>query len=138
MLKNNVADRPATATRAQQLKTIREAYAEIPDLQDGFKDVREYLFDMNQTAERRHRKGAPDGIRHGLTVRDAAKLFTVSHLLDGFAEPDKWSVDHIIQIRTECLFAQAYAKKHHAELADWAAKYSEPFKQVDYAQLQRS
>lgn len=140
MSTNKIAESPAVhhASRNQQIKLIREAYADIPDLQDGFKDVREYLFDMNQSAERRHRRGAPYGIKHGLSVKDAAKLFTVSHLLDGWKEPDKWSVDHIIQIRTECLYAQAYAKKHHAELADWSAKYAESFACVDYAELMKA
>jgi hypothetical protein len=123
--------------RTQQIKLIREAYDSIPDLQDGFKDVREYLFDLNETAERRHRKGAPYGIKHGLPVKDAARLFVVSHLLDGFKEPDKWSVEHITSIRTEVLYAQAYAKRFHAELTEWAQKYSEPFKQVDYADLMK-
>lgn len=123
--------------RSQQIKLIREAYDAIPDLQDGFKDVREYLFDLNETAERRHRKGAPYGIRHGLSVKDAAKLFTVSHLLDGYAEPNKRSVDHITSIRTEVLYAQAYAKRFHAELTEWASKYSGPFASVDYAELMK-
>jgi hypothetical protein len=123
--------------RTQQIKTIREAYAAIPDLQDGFKDVREFLFDKNEQAERQHRKGAPYGIKHGLTVSDAAKLFTVSHLLDGFKEPDKWTVDHITSIRPEVLYAQAYAKRFHKELTEWAQKYSERFAQVDYAELMR-
>jgi hypothetical protein len=125
-------------THNQQIKLIREAFDALPDMQDGFKDVREYLCDMNTSAERRHRKGAPNGITHGLTVRDAAKLFTVSHLLDGWAVPDKWTVDDLLHVRLECLYAQAYAKRFHKELADWAAKYAEPFKQVDYSELQRT
>lgn len=124
-------------SRTQQLKAIREAFSAIPELQDGFKDVREYLFDKNEHAERQHRKGAPFGIKHGLTVKDAAKLFTVSHLLDGFKEPDKWTVDAITSIRPEVLYAQAYAKRFHAELTEWVAKYSEPFAQVDYAELMK-
>jgi hypothetical protein len=125
-------------SRTQQLKTIKEAYASIPELQDGFKDVREYLFDMNQAAERRHRSGAPNGIKHGLSVNDAAKLFTVSHLLDGWKEPDKWTIDEILHIRIECLYAQAYAKRFHAELTAWAEQWSAPFEQVDYAELQKT
>lgn len=124
-------------TRSQQIKIIREAYSEIPDLQDGFKDVREYLFDKNEQAERQHRRFAPNGIKHGLGVKDAAKLFTVSHLLDGFAEPDKWSVDHILSIRNEVLYAQAYAKRFHAELTEWAQKYSKPFASVNYSALMK-
>ncbi len=122
----------------QQIKIIREAFSAIPDLQDGFKDVREYLFDKNEQAERQHRKGAPFGIKHGLSVKDAAKLFTVSHLLDGFKEPDKWTVDVITSIRTEVLYAQAYAKRFHKELEAWSAEWAEKFSQVDYAELMRA
>lgn len=124
-------------TRKEQLKTIHETYSNIPDLQDGFKDVRECLFDKNLVQERLHRKGAPSGMRHGLTANDAAKLFTVSHLLDGWKEPDKWTVDEILHIRTEVLYAQAYAKRFHTELKAWAEKYTEAFKQVDYAELMK-
>lgn len=69
--------------RYEQLRAIHEAYAELSmlGLQDGFFDVAQRLRDMNADAERRHRKGAPNRIRHGLTISDAAKLFTVSHLL---------------------------------------------------------
>ena len=126
-------------TRSQQLKTIREAYSELAmlNLQDGFYQVERRLLQMNEDAERRHRKGAPNGIRHGLGIKDAAKLFTVSHLLDGWNDSHKWTVDDILHIRTECLYAQAYASKHYATLADWAKKWTEPFKEVDYAELQK-
>jgi hypothetical protein len=134
---NQTIPQKLVLTRTQQIKTIREAFAAIPDLQDGFKDVREYLFDKNESAERQHRKGAPNGIKHGLTVKDAAKLFTVSHLLDGFKEPNRFSVNDITSIRTEVLYAQAYASRFHKELTEWAAKYTEPFARVDYAELMK-
>jgi hypothetical protein len=124
----------AIPSRSSQIKLIREAYDSIPDLQDGFKDVREFLFDLNKQAEKRHRTGRP---AQPLMVNDAAKLFTVSHLLDGHKEPNKWSVDHIISIRNEVLYAQAYAKRFHAELSEWAAKYAGRFEQVDYAELMK-
>ena len=125
--------------RSEQLKAIKEAYSELAmlNLQDGFFEVERRLLDMNEAAERRHRKGAPNGIRHGLGVRDAAKLFTVSHLLDGWNDTHKWSVDDILNIRTECLYAQAYASRHYATLADWAKKWTPVFAEVDYAALQK-
>lgn len=123
--------------RSEQLKVIREAYAGLPDLQDGFRDVKERLLDMNLAAERQHRKGAPNGIAHGLAVKDAAKLFVASHLLDGWKDPDKWSVDHILSIRNECLYAQAYAKRFHKELEQWATQWQEQFSGVDYAELMK-
>ena len=126
-------------TRKEQLSLINKAYAELGalQLQDGFYDVRYRLFDMNEAAERQHRKGAPNGMTHGISVKMAAKLFTVSHLLDGWANPDKWDVSAILNIRTEVLYAQAYAKRHYATLADWAKAYTEPFAQVDYAELMK-
>jgi hypothetical protein len=123
--------------RSEQLKTIREAYASLPDLQDGFRDVKDRLFDMNVGAERQHRKGAPNGIKHGLSIRDAAKLFVVSHLLDGWNEPEKWGVEHILSIRNECLYAQAYAKRFRVELAAWATRWQTEFAEVDYAELMK-
>jgi hypothetical protein len=124
-------------SKSQRIKAIREAYSELIglDLQDGFREVARYLFDKNLTAERLHRKGAPYGIRHGISANDAAKLFTVQHLLEGWAEPDKWTVDAILSIRNEVLYAQAYAKRFHKELEPWATKWAEPVKQVDYAKL---
>jgi hypothetical protein len=123
--------------RSEQIRTIDAAWNELGrlNLQDGFWNVRERLFDMNEAAERQHRHGRP---RQPLTVTAAARLFTVKHLLDGFAEPDKWTVDAIIHIRTEVLYAQAYAKKHKAELTDWAAKWTAPFEDVDYALLMKA
>ncbi len=136
MLQTNIPQK-VVLTRNQQTKIIHEAYSAIPDMQDGFKDVREYLFDLNEKAERQHRKGAPYGIKQGLSVKDAAKLFTVSHLLDGYKEPNRFSVDDITSIRPEVLYAQAYAKRFHKELTEWAAKYASPFEQVDYAELMK-
>ena len=124
-------------SRTQQIRLIREAYSELQglNLQDGFKDVAEYLSDKNLAAERQHRKGAPYGLKHGISANDGAKLFTVSHLLDGFASPDKWSVDDILSISNEVLYAQAYAKRFHKELEPWASKYAATFKAIDYAKL---
>lgn len=125
--------------RTEQIKTIRQAYSDLAalDLQDGFWEVEKRLLEMNTVAERRHRKGAPNGIKHGLTVKDAAKLFTVQHLLDGWENTTRFSVDDILNIRTEVLFAQAYASRHYATLATWVKTWAEPFKQVDYAKLQQ-
>lgn len=139
MLNQNTATQSQVAipSKSKQIKLIREAYSSIPGMQDGFKDVREFLFDKNETAERQHRKGAPYGTTHGLTVKDAARLFTVSHLLDGHKEPNRFSVDDILSIRNEVLYAQAYAKRFHAELTEWAAKYAEPLASGDYAELMK-
>lgn len=124
--------------RSEQLKAINAAFDAIPDLYDGFYSVSKRLYEMNKASELRHREGAPYGIVHGLTVGMAAKLFTVSHLLDGWKGPDRFSVDDILNIRNEVLYAQAYAKRHHDALRLWAEAWMEPFSHVDYAKLQRN
>ena len=96
--------------------------------------MRKTLLEMNLVQERRHRHGET-GLTLGIT--DAAKLFVVKHLLDGFNEPDRFTVDDILAIRNEVLYAQAWAKKFHKELENWAKEYAEPFSHVDYAQLIR-
>jgi hypothetical protein len=123
-------------TYTQQVKLIREAFDALPDMHDGWTDVKDRLHAMNVESERGHRRHRPAGLgRERLSVHDAARLFVVSHLLDGFKEPDRYSVDDIISIRNEVLYAQAWAKKFHKELAGWAAKYQDSWKQVDYVEL---
>ena len=130
----------SSLSKNQQIKAIKEAYSELAgiDLQDGFKEVHSYLFDKNLAAERQHRKGAPYGITHGISANIAAKLFTVEHLLAAWTEPDKWIVEDILSIRNEVLYAQAYAKRFHKELEQWATKWASPFKHVDYAELMKA
>lgn len=127
-------------TKTEQLRVIREAYTELDrlNMQDGFFEVAQRLFDMNVKAERQHRKGTPNGCTNHLGINDAAKLFVVKHLLDGWKEPNRFGVDAILHIRTEVLYAQAYAAKHRVELAEWAVKWLKPFAEVDYAALMKS
>lgn len=124
-------------THKNQIKLINEAFNALPDMYDGFLDVRSRLFDMNLSSEREHRKHAPSSITHGISANIAAKLFTVQYLLNGWQDTHKWSIDDILQIRTEILYAQAYASRYYAMLADWVHKYSEPFKNIDYVFLMK-
>ena len=119
-------------TKTQQLALIDKAFNDIPDLQDGFRDASERIFDLCLTSEKDHRRG------HGTykcSTRIAARYFTVRYLLDGWKYPDLYTVDHITSIRNEVLYAQAYAKKFHKELAQWAKTYSPVFDAVDYCDI---
>ena len=105
-------------THSQQLALIDEAYNALPDMQDGFRDVAQLLCDMNVKVEREHRKGNPGGYP-GMSVAAAARYFVIKHLLDGWREPDHYTVDDITSIRNEVLYAQAYAKRFRKELSGW-------------------
>jgi hypothetical protein len=116
-------------TKTQQLARIDKAFNALPNLQDGFRDVSERIFDLCLASEKDHRRG------HGTyncSARIAARYFTVKYLLDGWNDPDRYTVDHITSIRNEVLYAQVYAKNFHKELTQWAESYSAAFDAVDY------
>ena len=115
---------------------IKQAWRELPEVHDGWRDVKQHLYEMNLEQERRHRKGAP--YYHGaikFSATDAAKLFAMHHILDAFAQPDKWTVDDILCIRNEVLYAQAYTKKFSAQWVAWAAEWRPAIETLDYAKL---
>lgn len=115
------------------INTINAAFDDIPDLQDGWREVKEHLLRMNVEQERRHRQGHTSPKR--FSVNTAAKYFVCKHLLEGLAEPDKFTVDDILCIRNEVLYAQAYAKKFAPQLIEWAAKWNNPLRELDYVRL---
>src|ERR1035437_7979450 len=118
----------------QQLVLIDEAYHDLPEMVDGRKDVAELIFDMNVEGERRHRKPTPGGYP-GLSVAAAARYFTVKQLLDGWREPNRYTVDDIVNVRNEVLYAQAYAKRFSKVLNAWVCEYGYQIDQLDYAKL---
>jgi len=91
---------------------------------------------MNLEAERKHRNGrsAPKNF----SANKAAKLFTVLHLAQALTMPDRYTVADILHIRIECLFAQAYANEHRAEILNYwlaAGITPEDVMTLDYSQL---
>jgi hypothetical protein len=126
-----------TSPRAQALKTIEAAYNALPYMSDGFKDVKRVLFEANLTSEKQHRKFTSPRTT-GFSTTAAAKLFTIKHLAESLESPDRYTVDDILCIRLECLKAQAYAKRHRAEiLVAWTVAGIDPedIRAIDYAEL---
>ena len=121
-------------SHTEQLNLIREAYDHLPDMRDGFRGVKELLLDMNEKSERHHRKGTPGGYP-GISITLAAKYFVVKYLLEGWRKPNCYTVDDIINIRNEVLYAQAYAKRFRTELSAWVQQYEWDLDDLDYAKL---
>jgi hypothetical protein len=124
-------------TRKESLRLIETAFAAMDGPQDGFSTCRDKLYRMNLESEKQHRKWC-GARRYGITVPMAAKLFTAQHLAESLEKPDKWTIDDITSIRLECLYAQAYAKRHRHEFLDAfaAAGVSVPdLLALDYAEL---
>lgn len=97
-------------TRKDSLKIINAVFSQIDGPQDGFSTVRDRLYTLELASERQHRRGRYGGC--GLTIPQAAKLFTIQHIAEGLEKPDRWTIDDINAIRLEALKAQAWAKYH--------------------------
>jgi hypothetical protein len=124
-------------TMKQQLKTINHAFNALPQIFHGFETVSDKLFRMNADAERQHRRGRPAPL-NGFGIKAAARLFTIRHLAEALEKPNRYQVDDILYIRTECLHAQAYANQHRAEILeawDKAGVKIDDVLAVDYAEL---
>jgi hypothetical protein len=123
-------------TKAQQVKFIDRAFYALPTISRSWSTMREELFDMNLKAERHHRRNRP--APKGFSANAAARLFTIKHLAESLAAPERYTVADILCIRAECLHAQAYANEHRAEiLAAWTARGIDPadIRAIDYAKL---
>ncbi len=104
-------------TRKESLRLIETAFAAIDGPQDGFSTCRDKLYRMNVESEKQHRRFC-SGATWRLTVPQAAKLFAVRHIAESLEKPDKWSIDDVTSIRLECLYAQAYARRHRQAFLD--------------------
>jgi hypothetical protein len=119
-----------------QLKTIDHAFNALPQIFHHFDTIAYKLFRMNLEAERQHRRNRPTP--KGFSANAAARLFTVQHLAQALEKPNRYQVDDILHIRTECLYAQAYASKHRAEILeawDKAGVKIADVLAVDYSEL---
>ena len=128
--------------RAEQIKLIDRAYTALPGMQRGLREEKDRLYRMNLDSEIRHRRGAPEGIKRGITKQFAARLFTVQHIADALRrDSPRFTVADVLSIRLECLHAQALADLFGKDIrAAWQAAdvTLADLKQVDYAELMHS
>ena len=126
-------------TKAQSIKLIEDLFRAIPDSWAGFKLMRDDLFDLNQKAEKQHRKGQWSS-KYNFSIANTAKYFTVMHLFEGMqaatGETKGYTIEAILHIRFECLKAQAYAITNKEKLQAWheLVKNSR-FNELDYCEL---
>jgi len=103
--------------------------------QDGFDTVRDKLYRLELSSEKAHRKGAWACSIPGLSAAQAARLFTVRHIAEGLDKPDRWTVDDVISVCLECLWAQAYAKKYRETFSEAFGDRLGAVLALDYAEL---
>jgi hypothetical protein len=119
-------------TKTQANKIVQDLFNKIPNIYHGYRYIADKMYDMELKAEKEHRKSR-DSVK-GFSVGQAAKYFTVKHLIEG--KTSAYNVEAILDIRHECLIAQAYATRYAAELADWFALVeSSEFNKIDYSDM---
>lgn len=127
-------------TKAQSLVLIQDLFNRIPyTVQSGFKTAQDDLYQLNQAAEKQHRKGAYSS-RYNCPVNTIAKYFTVMHLFEGMqaatGEKQGYTIEAILHIRFECLKAQAYAMTNKEKLQAWfELVQNSRFNELDYCEL---
>lgn len=124
-----------TLSKSAANKIISDCFYAIPDnIFHGFTSMRDKLYNMELAAEKQHRAGY-DAVK-GFSAAQAAKYFTVKHLID--LRHQSYSVESILDIRNECLYAQAYASRYAEELKPFFeyVKASQ-FGEIDYAELMK-
>jgi hypothetical protein len=127
--------------KAAQLKLIDRAFNALPQIFHQYHTFGEKLFRMNLDAERQHRKSFQGrAAPKGFSANAAARLFTVRHLAEALENPDRYKVADILHIRTECLYAQAYATEHRDAISNyWLDAGITPAEvlAVDYSELMK-
>jgi len=128
-------------SKTEQLKLIDRAFNALPQIFHGFQTIGEKLFNMNLEAERQHRRSfSGRSTPKGFSANAAARLFTVRHLTEALEKPERYTVTDILHIRTECLFAQAYANENRAAILEaWDAAGIDraAVLAVDYSELMK-
>ena len=124
-------------TRKEAMKLVDSIFysPEFDAPQHDFDTVRDAMYRLELAAEKQHRKFTRG--KAGLTVPEAARLFTVQHIAEGLAKPDRYTVADVLWIRLECLKAQAYANEHReAFLAAYGDRLADVLA-LDYAELMK-
>lgn len=115
---------------------ITKAFDAIPDIYDGFRTIRERIFDVaykSEKAYRTDRRAIP-----GFTAADAARFFVVRWLAGYTTGRDAMpTISEISHMRLDVVLAASYAAEHHDRLLSWAESVPAEFLALDYAALMK-
>ena len=126
------------AASEKQVSVIRELFYSIPEMQSGFQNYKDKLYDETLESEKRHRRGRPSHMPapRGFSADIAAQYFTVKHLRDEVRDCNRYSGAQLLGMRREIVTAYGMADKWSSELFDWhKAQDWTAFDQLDYCRL---
>lgn len=130
----------STLTKKEQIKLINDAYFKLDCVNNiSWTKYRDRLFDMNKEGEKQHDQGRPEGTTRGITITEAAKLFTVvwiaEYLTKAKKEPDP---KNYINMREEAFYAYSLAMTYRKEIKEaWKEIDIMELAKIDYAELMK-
>jgi hypothetical protein len=101
----------------------------------GWTNPIQTIYKMELAGEKQHRGFAPAGCGCGnCTISDAAKYFTIKHILDG--KESNLPASDIFHIRLECYYGEAIAKEYEKEVNSALTQEEiTEFQKLDYVKL---
>lgn len=125
------------AYKTVAVNIIAQAYSALPEMQSGFTDYGEKIYDATVKGEQRHRRSRPSSIPCGISVKVAAEYFVVKFLREAVEENlDTINPALVVELRHEVLIAYALNKKFRVQLLEWYVSVDwAGFNQLDYAEL---
>lgn len=127
------------AAKQWQVKMIEDIYESVPEMQRGFLDYKQEIYDITVESERRHQRGRPSHMKSGCSVDIASKYFVIKWLRDAVVNNDQ-QVDASLSlvIRREVVMAIALNSNSHFRkvlLAWFEGTKWELFNALDYCSL---
>jgi len=122
-------------TKAQK-KNISDAYNAFRCLDNlTHTAYRQEIFDLEKNYEKGHRKFC-DGRKYGLSVTDAAKYWTVRHLLDAFRNEEAYTIKDYLHVKKSIIYSQSvtlnYRKHFFKALEEFCIT---SFDALDYCEM---
>lgn len=126
--------------KTEAIKLINKAYDRLECLNNiSWTKYRDELFRQNKEGEKRHQALTPDGITNGLSITEAAKLFTVNWVAEYLTEEKKApEASEFINMRSEAFYAYSLSVKYKKEiLKAWEGLDLKAIASLDYAELMK-
>lgn len=128
-------------TKNQQIKLINRAFDALEVLNNQtMSPLRNRYLSQNIEEEKGHRRFKPDGVRCGLTIREAARLFCVRQIaeyLNGAETPapNQWLHLRLSNL-TACALVAEYGEQIKAAWAEFGIAIDDLLA-LDYAELNK-
>ena len=125
--------------KASERKLIESVWHSIPEVFDGFWEIKRRIYNAALAGERQHRKGAPAGYRYTMPAKTAAKYFACKWLAEyasGRAKlPELREINHLCD---DARLSAGYVAEFPEKFGDWAKTVPAEFWLLDYCKMVQS